>query len=345
MAKSENGIQIMKDLLSLYKVYKSYNRNERSAVNKVSFNCSSGQVTAIIGSSGSGKTTLLRIIAGLEIPDSGQVILDGKTINSDSNFIPPEERDCTLVFQDYALFPNMTVLENVSFGKSAKKNQNKIQKLLELVKIKDLKNRYPHEISGGQQQRVALARALAIKPSLLLLDEPLSHLDQELRDSVRTELSTLLKETGTTSIFVSHDTEDALAMADKIVVLNNGKVDQIGSPMEIYSFPLNRYVALLFGKTNFIPRSLIPDSSHYFLDSETNSEVVSVRPHQLRRINENSNINSQSFFGKIISLHPKGDHQEIKLKVKELILTLNLPITYNANIGDDLSVNFQEDFP
>ena len=139
MAKSENGIQIMKDLLSLYKVYKSYNRNERSAVNNVSFNCSSGQVTAIIGSSGSGKTTLLRIIAGLEIPDSGQVILDGKTINSDSNFIPPEERDCTLVFQDYALFPNMTVLENVSFGKTAKKIKIKSKSFWRWLKSKILR--------------------------------------------------------------------------------------------------------------------------------------------------------------------------------------------------------------
>ena len=306
---------------------------------------SDARTIALFGPSGAGKTTTLEAIAGLRSPDIGSIRVGNKVLFDHQQKInlPAHERCVGYVPQDLALFPHLDVLHNVLYG--APKHGDVDARVIEILEIGNLLQRSIKDLSGGEQQRVALARALAIKPSLLLLDEPLSHLDQELRDSVRTELSTLLKETGTTSIFVSHDTEDALAMADKIVVLNNGKVDQIGSPMEIYSFPLNRYVALLFGKTNFIPRSLIPDSRHYFLDSETNSEVVSVRPHQLRIINENFNINSPSFFGKIISLHPKGDHQEIKLKVKELILTLNLPITYNANIGDDLSVNFQEDFP
>ena len=332
----------MKDLLSLINVHKTYNLNERSAINKVSFNCSSGKMTAIIGSSGSGKTTLLRLIAGLEIPDGGKIILDGKIINSQSIFVPPEKRDCTLVFQDYALFPNMTVFENVSFGKTVKNNVKKIHELLDLAKINGLENRYPHEISGGQQQRVALVRALITNPSLLLLDEPLSHLDQELKDSVRVELSSLLKQKGMTSLFVSHDTEDALAMADEIIVLNNGKIDQIGNPMEIYSFPVNRYVALLFGKTNFIPRDLIPNSQHYFVDQDTNSKVIPVRPHQIIIVEKNSNINYPTLSGKIISSNAKGNHKEVKLKSNKLILTLNVPITSNINIGNELTVTFKD---
>tara|TARA_B100000029_G_scaffold410677_1_gene412720 strand:+ start:44508 stop:45515 length:1008 start_codon:yes stop_codon:yes gene_type:complete len=332
----------MKNLLSLINIHKTYNLNERSAINKVSFNCSSGKMMAIIGSSGSGKTTLLRLIAGLEIPDGGQIILDGKIINSQSIFVPPEKRDCTLVFQDYALFPNMTVFENVSFGKTAKNNVKKIHELLDLAKINGLENRYPHEISGGQQQRVALVRALITNPSLLLLDEPLSHLDQELKDSVRVELSALLKQKAMTSLFVSHDTEDALAMADEIIVLNNGKIDQIGNPMEIYSFPVNRYVALLFGKTNFIPRDLIPNGQHYFVDQDTNSEVIPMRPHQIIIVEKNSNINYPTLSGKIISSHAKGNHKEIKLKSNKLILTLNVPITSNINIGNELTVTFKD---
>ena len=172
----------------------------------------------------------------------------------------------------------MTVRENISFGKNALNNLERVQKLLKLTKIEDLENRYPHEISGGEQQRVALVRALVTKPSLLLMDEPLSHLDQELRDNVRFDLINLFRETKTTVLFVSHDTEDAMEMADKIVVLNDGKVDQIGTPMEIYSNPVNKYVALLFGKTNLVPLDIIPNAKHHFFDPELNKEVISVRP-------------------------------------------------------------------
>ena len=250
----------MSNLLELSEVTKSYDAGLSPAVDRVSFSCLEGQILAVIGSSGSGKTTLLRIIAGLEMPDLGRVTLKGETMNSQNECVPAESRDCSLVFQDYALFPNMTVQQNVAYGKASKNNSELIDRLFDLTKIGDLKNRYPHQISGGEQQRVALVRALATQPSLLLLDEPLSHLDPELRNNVRCELLNIFRVTNTTALFVSHDTEDALTMADQVVVMQNGKAVQIGSPMDVYSNPSNSYAAMLFGKTNLLTRELIPSA-------------------------------------------------------------------------------------
>ena len=328
----------MTDLLTLSNVSKTYGSNTRLAVDRVSFHCQRGDVVAVNGGSGSGKTTLLRIIAGLEIPDDGQVVLNGATVNGPSRFVPPEKRDCTLVFQDYALFPNMTVGQNVAFGKGAEERPGKNQKLLELAKIKELEHRYPHEISGGEQQRVALARALATAPSLLLLDEPLSHLDHELRDTVRSELINLFRETETTVVFVSHDADDAMTMADRVVVLHNGRAEQTGSPAEIYSKPANRYTAFLFGKSNLIPLELLPDAPHHFLDPESGGEVVSVRPHQWTVVDEDGLQEAPHFSGKVVSVQSRGDHQEVELEVNQLTLTVNLSTTHLIQAGNQLTV-------
>ena len=332
----------MKNLLSVSNINKNFDQKEQPVLNEISFECGDGQILGIIGSSGSGKTTLLRIISGLEIPDSGEVMLNDKLINSNNIYVTPEKRDCTLVFQDFALFPNMTVLQNISFAKNALKNPERVQTLLELTKIKDLQDRYPHEISGGEQQRVALVRALVTKPSLLLMDEPLSHLDQELRDNVRFDLINLFRETNTTVLFVSHDTDDAMAMADKIVVLNDGKIDQIGTPMEIYSNPLNKYVALLFGKTNLIPLDIIPEAKYHFFDSKIKKEVISVRPHQWKIINDESVVDTPTLLCKVISVHPKGAFQEAKLEYNKIILTVDVQIRYPVEVGSDLKIFFEE---
>ncbi|MED5279650.1 MAG: ABC transporter ATP-binding protein, partial [Verrucomicrobiota bacterium] len=268
------------NLLTLQSVTKRYTATDPPAVDGVSFECAQGEIVALIGGSGSGKTTLLRIIAGLEIPDAGEVILNGTTINSPTRFVPPEKRDCGLVFQDYALFPNKTVSQNIAFGKGAADDPDRIGELMEMADIAGLEQRYPHEISGGQQQRVALVRALATRPSLLLLDEPLSHLDQELRDSVRSELLKLFRETDTTALFVSHDIEDAMVMADRMVVLREGTAEQVGTQVEIYDRPANPHVARLFGKTNFIPLGLLPEAPHSIADETGEGQVVPVRPHQ-----------------------------------------------------------------
>ena len=248
----------MNNLLELSEVTKSYDAGLPPAVDRVSFSCLEGQILAVIGSSGSGKTTLLRIIAGLEMPDLGRVTLKGETMNSQNECVPPESRDCSLVFQDYALFPNMTVQQNVAYGKASKNNSELIDRLFDLTKIGDLKNRYPHQISGGEQQRVALVRALATQPSLLLLDEPLSHLDPELRNNVRCELLNIFRVTNTTALFVSHDTEDALTMADQVVVMHEAEIVQIGTPVELFEKPRHTFVGHFIGSPgmNILPCSI-----------------------------------------------------------------------------------------
>ena len=333
----------MNNLLELSEVTKSYDAGLSPAVDRVSFSCLEGQILAVIGSSGSGKTTLLRIIAGLEMPDLGRVTLKGETMNSQNECVPTESRDCSLVFQDYALFPNMTVQQNVAYGKASKNNSELIDRLFDLTKIGDLKNRYPHQISGGEQQRVALVRALATQPSLLLLDEPLSHLDPELRNNVRCELLNIFRVTNTTALFVSHDTEDALTMADQVVVMQNGKAVQIGSPMDVYSNPSNSYAAMLFGKTNLLPRELIPCAPYSFLDEDSEKELVSIRPHQWMVPTSISNENMPSFAGTIRSVNPKGAYQEIVMETETTLVTIHFPRVFSAATGDPLTVVFNED--
>ena len=326
------------NLLILQSVTKHYTAADPPAVDRVSFECGHGEIVALIGGSGSGKTTLLRIIAGLEIPDTGEVVLNGTTLNSPTKYINPEKRDCGLVFQDYALFPNKTVLQNITFGKGAKDAPRYVDRLIEFAGIKGLENRFPHEISGGQQQRVSLVRALATQPSLLLLDEPLSHLDPELKESVRTELLELFRETNTTALFVSHDIEDAMAMADRMVVMREGKSEQIGAPDVIYDRPANPHVARLFGKTNFIPLGLLSGAHHSVEDETSNGQFVPVRPHQLR-ITKNPDTHSNAFTGKVVSATIRGAHQEVLLQTERLTLTIHLTEKNTLKPGDTLTVN------
>ncbi len=325
-------------LLSIQSVSKQYTATDAPAVNGVSFDCSRGEVVALIGGSGSGKTTLLRIIAGLEIPDAGEVVLDEKMLNSPSVFVPPEKRDCGLVFQEYALFPNKTVRQNIAFGKGATDDLKQVESLVELAGIGGLEERFPHEISGGQQQRVALVRALATRPTLLLLDEPLSHLDPELRESVRTELLKLFRETSTTVLFVSHDIEDAMAMADRMIVMREGAAEQIGTPGDIYDRPASPHIARLFGKTNFIPIDLLPNAPHSITDETGEGQVVPVRPHQWQ-LADNSNGGATTFTGKAVSATKRGAHQEVLLQTERLSLTIHLPGNTTVKPGDTLTVS------
>lgn len=195
-----------------------------------------GEVTCILGESGSGKSTVLRLIAGLEFPLKGKMQVDGKVIFDEKNFIVPEKRGIGMVFQDYALFPHMTVAENIQFGLkglSHSEKKERVREMLELIHLEEYARRYPYELSGGQQQRVAIARAVAPKPSILLLDEPFSNLDAHLRQTIRKELNGILKETGITSIFVTHDREDAKSVADRVVILERGKIIKTGKTHEV----------------------------------------------------------------------------------------------------------------
>jgi putative spermidine/putrescine transport system ATP-binding protein len=210
-----------------------------------------GELVALLGPSGCGKTTTLRMIAGLITPSAGRIIVGGSNIT----VMPPYQRDMGLVFQSYALFPHMTVARNVAFGLEMRKISKtdiavRVKEALAMVRLETLAERKPRELSGGQQQRVALARALVIRPSILLLDEPLSNLDAKLRDEMRNEIRDIQQNLGITAVFVTHDQVEALSMCDKVVVMNGGKLEQIGTPVEVYEQPASPFVASFVGRTN-----------------------------------------------------------------------------------------------
>ncbi|MED1950070.1 ABC transporter ATP-binding protein [Brevibacillus centrosporus] len=210
-----------------------------------------GEFISFLGPSGCGKTTTLNMIAGFLDPDGGDLLIKGQRMNG----VPPYKRELGMVFQTYSLFPHMTVAENIAYGLKLRKigkaeMQERVKRVLELVKLPNVADRYPKQLSGGQRQRIAIARALVIEPSLLLLDEPLSNLDAKLREELRDELKRLHQEIGVTTIFVTHDQEEALSLSDRIVVLNHGFVEQIGTPLEIYNQPASEFVHTFIGKTN-----------------------------------------------------------------------------------------------
>lgn len=232
-----------------------------TALNDISLQINQGEFICFLGPSGCGKTTLLRAIAGLDLATSGAILQDGK----DTTFLPPEKRDFGIVFQSYALFPNLTVAENISVGlhnqgKSVAETVDIVNHWLGIIGLEDSAPKYPNQLSGGQQQRVALARALALSPGLLLLDEPLSALDAQVRTHLREEIRSLQRKLGITTIMVTHDQEEALAMADRIVVMNHGIIEQVGTPQEIYDKPASRFVAEFVGNMNFIGSSVISDN-------------------------------------------------------------------------------------
>ena len=213
-----------------------------------------GQVTCLLGPSGCGKTTTLRVIAGIDRQDSGSIQVDGKTISDNRIHMAPEARSIGLLFQDFALFPHLTVAENVAFGligRSSRRMQ-RIEELLEKVRLVEYRSRYPHELSGGQQQRVALARSLAPRPRIMLMDEPFSNLDDRLRDQVREETFTLLRDEGAAALLITHEPDEAMRMADEIVLLRNGTVVQTGTPVDLYSNPVDRETALFFSDLNIV---------------------------------------------------------------------------------------------
>ena len=230
------------------------------AVDEVSLSIQKGEIFALLGSSGCGKSTLLRMLAGFEVPTSGRVLLDGVDITS----FPPYERPINMMFQSYALFPHLTVWDNIAFGlkrEGMPKAQIKLRvdEMLALVQLQDVAGRKPHQLSGGQQQRVALARSLAKKPQLLLLDEPLGALDKKLRERTQFELVNILESVGVTCVMVTHDQEEAMAMASRIAVMSHGRVLQVGTPQQIYEHPNCRFVADFIGNVNLFDGTLTLD--------------------------------------------------------------------------------------
>jgi len=307
-----------------------------AALDQVSLKIPTGELVALLGPSGSGKTTLLRIIAGLEFADSGTVLFDGE----DTTHRTARDRRVGFVFQHYALFRHMTVFENIAFGlrvrprgvrPSKEKIHDKVHELLKLIQLKNLANRYPSQLSGGQRQRVALARALAVEPSVLLLDEPFGSLDAKVRLQLRRWLRQLHDEVHITSVFVTHDQDEALEVADRIAVMNEGRIEQVGTPDEVYHRPLTPFVYNFLGNVNLF-HGRIDEETPAIHDAVT-GELVYVRPHLLeihRQSNGASNfratikhINSAGPLVKIEALTEWGAPVHVELsqeKFRELQL-------------------------
>jgi iron(III) transport system ATP-binding protein len=247
-------------ILRIEEISKHFPHNPMAAVANISFTLMEGELLGLLGPSGCGKTTLLRMIAGFEQPSSGTIELAGGLVNGVGCWLPPEKRNTGMVFQDYALFPHLTIADNIAFGLRCKQShltrkeiKERVSEVLVLVGLTGLEKRYPHELSGGQQQRIALARALAPQPALILLDEPLSNLDVQVRLRLRHEVRRILKQSGTSAIFVTHDQEEALAISDKIAVMRQGVLEQLGTPEQIYAQPASRFVAEFVTQANFLP--------------------------------------------------------------------------------------------
>jgi iron(III) transport system ATP-binding protein len=241
------------NVVELRGVSKRY--GEVIAAEQVSFALPAGELLALVGASGCGKTTTLRLIAGLDAPDAGDILLDARRVSWAGNAVPPEDRRVGMVFQDYALFPHLSVKGNLAFalhGWKAAEREARIDDMLTLVGLASQAGRYPHELSGGQQQRVALARALAANPAVVLLDEPFSNLDAALRRDMRAEVRRILKEAGATAVFVTHDQEEALSIADRVAVMARGRVLQIGAPRSLYLQPESPALAEFLGEVNWL---------------------------------------------------------------------------------------------
>lgn len=242
-------------LLAVSGLTKRFERDEPPVVENLSFDVDEGEIFALLGPSGCGKTTTLRIIAGFERANAGTVTLDERRLEGPDTHVPPEQRGIGLVFQDQALFPHLTVFENIRFGLNnlpRGEQKERVTNVLDMVGLKGFDHRYPHELSGGQQQRVAVARAVAPKPGVILLDEPFSKLDAVLRQAMREDVRNLLREAGMTAVMVTHDQEEALSFADRVAVMRNGRIEQVGTPENIYYRPRTLFVAQFLGRTNLL---------------------------------------------------------------------------------------------
>ncbi len=254
----EEEIKAKSSGLKLIKLTKKFpsldGSGEVTAVDNIDLDIKSGELTTLLGPSGCGKTTTLRMVAGFESITSGKLLLGGESIES----VPPNKRDMAMMFQSYALFPHMSVFNNIRYGLKIQKLpeeeiKRRTNEIIDLMQIRGMENRLPSKISGGQQQRVALARAVVIEPKVLLFDEPLSNLDAKLREYMRDELRSLQQRLGITSLYVTHDQAEAMAISDKVVLMNEGRIMQVGSPWELYNDPASLFVADFIGKSNFLP--------------------------------------------------------------------------------------------
>ena len=341
--------------LKISNLYKSFPGMDRPAVNDVSLDIKTGGLIAFLGPSGCGKTTILKLITGLLPPDSGDIILD----NASMLPIATENRGVVMVFQDYLLFPYMNVNENVGFalkmkGVDKEKIDEKVKDMLELVKLPDIGNRKPKQLSGGQQQRVALARALISKPNLLLLDEPLSNLDAHLRDEMRELIVTIQQKLNVTTVFVTHDQEEAVLLADKIALIFDGELQSYASPKEYYEFPINEGVARFFGGVNFLKSTI--NNSH--IETEIgpisynqknkndllDNHLLTIRPENIE-ISKTNTFKQNYFLGIVTSIIFSGTNTRYKIKIKDTVLECSVQSVGKKEISenDEVFVHLPEE--
>ncbi len=305
-------------MLSFQQVSKKYAKAKDFAIKDINLTVEQGHIAGLLGESGSGKTTLLRLAAGFEAVDAGSIQINHKEVSSNKRFIPTEKRGIGMVFQDYALFPHMTVAKNLAYGLKKHQPKSDVGKILQLVGLQGLDKRYPHQLSGGQQQRVALARALVPQPDILLLDEPFSNLDENLKHEVRIELRTILKKAGITTVFVTHDAKDIFAIADQVAILSRGQLRQYGTPEDLYKRPTNTFVAKYFEKTNLIDfqqkngqyETSIGNFSLKNLLPKKETGIMVIRPYHI-------NISREGILhGRVETVHFLGSYRELTVSIQ-----------------------------
>lgn len=303
------------ELKNINKTYGSY-----QASRNVNFGIEKGKLIGLLGPSGSGKTTILRMIAGLENPDSGEIIIDGKVVND----VPASERGIGFVFQNYALFRYMTVYDNVAFGLKVqkvdkKKIHTRVMELVKLVGLEGLEKRYPSQLSGGQRQRVAFARALAPNPQVLLLDEPFAAIDAKIRQELRSWLKEMIEKLGITSIFVTHDQDEAIEVADEIIITNAGQIEQKGTPVEVYRNPETAFTASFFGQPSVLENA---DDFHTFTQAEGADKII-VRPEfvKISKLDEVEKFRTSVSQGVVERVSFRGDNLELQVRVNNSVVT------------------------
>lgn len=316
----------------------SYKNKEKPAVLNFSLQVEKGSFTTLLGPSGCGKTTLLRCISGFLNPTEGSIYINGVNQND----VEPNKRKIGMVFQDYALFPHLSVEANIMYGLkvnntyvdsngkikkySKRQLQEKVHGVTEILDLQDYLSRYPHELSGGQQQRVALARAIVLNPEVLLMDEPLSSLDTKLREKVRDELKEIQHKLGITTIYVTHDQEEALSLSDTIAIINNGTLQQIGSPRDVYYKPANAFVADFVGRANFL---------------QLQGQSYMVRPEWLTEVTIDNDSKTDKIQGTVISSAFLGDKTRFRIQTKEGIIIADLPTLQSNHLDEGRSVSLQ----
>ncbi|MEH2339861.1 ABC transporter ATP-binding protein [Nostoc sp.] len=346
--QNQRGITTFQPLdVELRNVFKFF--NQEPAVNGIDLDVRQGEFFSILGPSGCGKTTTLRLIAGFEIADAGKVLIQGQSMTN----VPPYRRPVNTVFQSYALFNHLNVWDNIAFGLRLKKIRKsqieaRVEEALKLVKMESLRSRFPNQLSGGQQQRVALARALVNRPTVVLLDEPLGALDLKLRKEMQVELANLHKDLGLTFVMVTHDQEEALSLSDRIAVMNQGKIEQVGTPSQIYERPQTSFVADFIGDTNLFSGEIVAvDSSNVQISTKTGlsivisraedtpselsqAVVVSVRPEKIQLSLYPPNLPANSFEGRLVNVMYLGTHVNY---VVELTNGININVLQPNTFG------------